>query len=142
MVLDISRALNGPRILVSFKFGEDLGIALTRKIRQDIEAPTVGHRNRNLVDAATCRLAQDLIEKRNQGLAAFKRESLLPQIFGLQELFESLSVNQCRQNAALLLGRRSFERSFNAFLHPVALLRILDMHVFDTNRSNVGIVQA
>ena len=93
MVFDISRALNGPRILVSFKFGEDLGIALARKIRQDIQAPTVSHGDRHLVDSTTCRLAQDLIEKRNQGLAAFKRESLLPQVLGLQELFKSLGVN-------------------------------------------------
>ena len=93
MVLDISRALNGPRILISFKLGEDLGIALARKIRQDIQAPAVSHSDRNLVDSATCRLVQDLIEKRNQRFAAFKRESLLPQILGLQELFECFGVN-------------------------------------------------
>ena len=89
-----------------------------------------------------CGLIQDLVQKRDQRLPAFQRETLLAQVFCLQELFESLSVNERRQNMALFLSGRSFKGAFNAFLDPLSLVWVLDVHVFDTDRTNVGIVQA
>ena len=43
---------------------------------------------------------------------------------------------------ALFLSGRSFKGAFNAFLDPLSLVWVLDVHVFDTDRTNVGIVQA
>ena len=102
----------------------------------------MSHCNGNLVDPAVCGLIQDLVQKRDQRLPAFQRETLLAQVFCLQELFESLSVNERRQNMALFLSGRCFKGAFNAFLDPLSLVWVLDVHVFDTDRTNVGIVQA
>ena len=43
---------------------------------------------------------------------------------------------------ALFLRGRRFKRAFNAFLDPLSLVWVLNVHVFDTDRTNIGIVQA
>ena len=142
VILDVAGPLDSARILIAFELRENLGIALASKVCQNIQASAVSHCNGNLVDPAVCSLIQDLVQKRDQRLPAFQRETLLAQVFCLQEFFESLGVNERRQNMALFLSGRCFKGAFNAFLDPLSLVWVLDVHVFDTDRTNVGIVQA
>ena len=102
----------------------------------------MSHCNGNLVDPAVCSLIQDLVQKRDQRLPAFQRETLLAKVLCLQEFFESLGVNERRQNMTLFLSGRCFKGAFNAFLDPLSLVRVLNVHVFDADRTNIGIVQA
>ena len=94
VILNVTRALDSARILISFELRENLGVTLSRKVCQNIQAAAVSHRNGNLVDPAVCGLIQNLVQKRDQRLPAFQRETLLAQVFCLQELFESLSMNE------------------------------------------------
>jgi hypothetical protein len=94
------------------------------------------------VDAGARRVGQDVVEQRDQGLAALEGETLLPHELDLQELLECLGSDESAQDVALRVGGRGLVRPLDALLDPGALLGILDVHVLDTDCARVGVVQA
>ena len=100
------------------------------------------HADGDLVDAGARRVGQDVVEQRDQGLAALQREALLAHELRLEELLEGLGADEGAQDVALRLGGGGLVGALDALLDPRALLGILDVHVFDADRARVGVVQA
>ena len=100
------------------------------------------HADGDLVDTGARRVGQDVVEQRDQGLAALEREALLAHELGLEELFEGLGADESAQDVALRLGGEGLVGALDALLDPGALLGILNVHVFDADRARVGVVQA
>ena len=141
VVLDVSRALHRVGHVVALELVENLRVGLARNVGQDVEAPAVGHADRDLVDARASRVRQDVVQQRDQGFPALKGEALLAHELGLQELLECLGANERAQDVALGGGGERLVRSLDAFLDPGALVGILDVHVLDADGSRVGVVQ-
>ena len=142
VVLDVARTLDGVRHVVAFELVEDLRVGLARDVGEHVEAAAVRHADGDLVDAGARRVGQDVVEQRDQGLAAFKREALLAHELGLEELLEGLGTDESAQDVALCLGGEGLVGALDALLDPGALLGILNVHVFDADRTRVGVVQA
>ena len=142
VVLDVARTLDGVRHVVAFELVEDLRVGLARDVGEHVEAAAVRHADGDLVDAGARRVGQDVVEQRDQGLAALKREALLAHELGLQELLEGLGTDESAQDVALCLGGEGLVGALDALLDPGALLGILNVHVFDADRARVGVVQA
>ena len=142
VVLDVARSLDGVGHVVTLELVEDLRVGLARDVGQHVEAAAVRHADGDLVDAGARRVSQDVVEQRDQGLAALQREALLAHELGLEELLEGLGADEGAQDVALRLGGGGLVRALDALLDPRALLGILDVHVFDADRARVGVVQA
>ena len=100
------------------------------------------HADGDLVDAGARRVCQDVVEQRDQGLAALEGEALLAHELRLEELLEGLGANESAQDVTLCVGGGGLVRALDALLNPRALLGVLDVHVLDADRACVGIVQA
>src|SRR3982750_2986779 len=101
----------------------------------------MGHTHVNVVNAAARRALDQLVEHRDDRLAAFERESLLSEIFLVQELLELLGLDKLLQK---LLSDRRIERHrvnkllADALSAPFLFLFALNVPVLDTDLSRVG----
>ena len=102
------------------------------------------HADDQLFHAQLAAALQDLFERRHQRLAAIEAEALGAGIALVAEALEHFGIGQALQDGALA-GQREFglvARHLDARLDPLALLELLDVHVFDAdlarNRSPSG----
>lgn len=99
------------------------------------------HADGNFIESSIgCRL-QNLIQGGNQRFAAFQREALLTHKLCLKEGFKRFGLVELSKNSQLLFARWFGVGHLQVILEPFALIRILDVHVFDAHRSAVGVAQ-
>src|SRR5690606_27492089 len=141
VVLDVAGALHRLRVLGALELAEDLTVGLARDVGEHVETTAVGHADRDLVEASLGGALQDLVEQRDGRLAALEAEALLADVLRLQEGLEGLRLVELAEDAELLVVRGLHIRLLEALLEPGALLRILDVHVLDTDRAAAGVAQ-
>ena len=78
-------------------FGEVSRFRISYYVRKHVQAAAVSHSHVDLFYAACRGTLHQLIEHRDDGFTAFKRKSLLTQIFLVKELFELLCLDQLLQ---------------------------------------------
>ena len=66
------------------RFAQDAG--------EHVEAAAVGHAHDDLVDAGLRAVLDDGVERGDERLAALERETLLADVFGVQEMLEELGL--------------------------------------------------
>ena len=122
---------------------ENLLVGLAHDVGQHVEPAAVGHANHHFLHAQLGPLTDDGVEGRNGGFAAFQREALLPQEFGVQEVLEHYGLVEFAQDALLvLLARVEIERIMLHFLpEPVQHLRVADVHVLEADAAGVNLLQ-
>jgi hypothetical protein len=141
VILHISGALDASHVLGSLELAEDLAIGFSGNVGENVEAAAVRHRDGDLVEAVLGGGLEDFIDHADRGLSTLEAEALLPDIFGLQERFKRFCLVQLREDpqlgvvVGLLVGLLQF------FLEPGPLLRVLDVHVFNTDGAAVGVAQ-
>src|SRR5205807_5785177 len=81
-----------------------------------------------------------LLERRDGGLAAVQPETLGADEFRAADALEDLRFEQLVQDRALAFGRESdlLLRALDTALQPLALLDIVDVHVFVTDGPAIG----
>ena len=141
VVLHVTRTLDGARVGRPLEFAENLPVGFSRDIREDVETPTVGHSDVNLVESEIGRILNDFIEQSDYRFAPLERKALLTDKFGLQERLERLSLIQFVEDTQLFVVRRFLIRLFEHFLEPLALFRVLKVRVFDADSATVRITQ-
>src|ERR1044072_7656893 len=72
----------------TLKGSEDAFAKMPDNIRKHVQAPAMRHAHRDVVNAAPRRAFDQLVEQRNDRLAAFERKAFLPEVLGVQETFE------------------------------------------------------
>ena len=141
MILHVTRAVHGPRVLRALELAEDLAVGLTRDVRQHVEATPMGHADRDLVEPRLGGSLQQGVEERDRGLSALETEALLTDVLGLEERLESLGLVEFGEHAHLRIMGGFRVRNLHMALDPTALRRVLDMHVFDADRAAIRIPQ-
>ncbi len=141
VVLDVARTPYGLRVDVPLELGEDLRELLADDVRQHVQPAAVGHADDDLVELGVGRRVQDLVEQRDERLAAFEAEALLPHELRLEERLERLGGVEAAEDVLLLLDLRLLERHLDAPLEPLALLGVLDVHVLHAHAAAVGVAQ-
>src|SRR5437763_60123 len=104
----------------------------------------MGHAHVDLVNAAGRRPFDQLVQHWNNGLAAFERETFLPEIFFVQKLLELLSLDKLLQQFLPGLDRKrhGIDKMLAHLLpDPGFLFRALYMSIFDADLTAIRFTQ-
>src|SRR5690606_27350570 len=126
--------------LLAFELVEQITRVLAQGVDQHVEAATVGHAQNHLIDTVGAGTLDDLVEHRNQALAAFHTKAFGTGIFGAQVLFQAFGRGQALKQMALALHRvlRLAAYAFQTLLEPATLVGIDNVHVFSTVGAAIG----
>src|SRR6185369_13474114 len=108
------------------------------------EAPAVRHADDDLLHAGAAGALDEVVDRRDQALAAFQGEALLADVLGMQVALELLGLGELLQQALLLLlrKRRRAARWLDPFLDPLSLRAIRDEHVLEADVAAVRIPES
>jgi hypothetical protein len=130
-------------MVLALELGEQVLGHLAQGVDQHVDAAAVGHADDELLHARPSRVPQQVVELRDQRLAAFQREALLADVAGVEILLERFRRGQALKDVFPVLrviGRRRADR-FQPLLHPALLRHIGDVHVFDADGPAVGVLE-
>ena len=101
------------------------------------------HADHALFDAAYAALLDQVIEQRDEAVAAFEREALLADVLRVQVALEAFGGRQLPQDAALLLGAEPMQHAsiLVAILQPQALFGIRHVRELGADRVAVDVLQ-
>src|SRR5438128_7716188 len=117
----------------AFKRSEDALAEIPDNICQHIQAPAMGHAERDVIDSAGGGAFDQLIEHGNNRFASLQRKSLLAQVFGVQKSLELFRRNQFPKNLLLDFDRYRLGTNKLApdlFPYPELLSLALNMAIF------------
>jgi hypothetical protein len=117
VVLHVARARLRADRDGSLELAEDLAVGLAGDVGEHVEAAAVGHADRAPSRPAR-RALQDLVEQRDERLAALEREALLADVLGLQERLEGLGLVELVEDAQLLVVARLLVLDLDVVLEP------------------------
>ena len=128
---------------LALEFREDCRERLAHDIGQHVQAAAVRHTQYDFTQAHLAAALHDLLDARNERLAAIDAEAFRAGIFFMQELFEHLGGDQALQDRALAVDGEIglVARLLDALLNPSALDRIADMHEFNADRAAIGLLE-
>ncbi len=100
----------------------------------------MGHADHDLLQAHRAAALQDLLQRRDHGLAAVQAEALGAGVLLVEELLEGLGGDQAVQDRDLALGREvgAVALALDALLDPGLLVGVLDVHELDADLAAVG----
>ena len=133
--------MRGARVEVALELAEDLAVGLADDVGEHVEPTAVRHTDDDLVHVVVRRLGHHRVEQRDDRLATFEREPLLADVLGLQKGLERLGLVELAEDAQLLVRRRGRVVALHPVLDPLALVRVLDVHVLDADGAAVGVAQ-
>ena len=144
VVLHVARTEGRVHVRGVLELREDRLVALAEGVREDVQATAMGHPENDLADAEGRRILDDVVEERDQRLAPFEGEALLPEEFRVEKLLEELRRGELLEDAAALAVVEV--RLVLSFLHDLAQPRlaagILDVGELDADRTAVGLAEA
>ena len=125
------------------KLGEQAGGHFAQRVHQHVQATAVGHTDHDFLQADGATALDQLVHGRDEALATFQREALLPHIFGVQETLQALSSGEAVQNVQLFLGceLRLGTDGFQLLLPPALLVLVGDVHVFGADGAAIRLAQ-
>ena len=110
--------LAGKRFGLAGKLRVEFLRRLSKHVYQDVDPPPVGHADHDFLQALGPGLLDQVVEHRNQAVAAFQREALLPHVARVQVTLQALGGDELPQDRALDRVRRTPGQLCR--LHPVA----------------------
>jgi len=122
---------------------EDHPVGLAHDVGQHIEAAAVGHAHGDLLHAHLATALDDLLQGGNDRFRALQAEALCAGVLGMEELFESLRLDQLGQDGFLAETGEGdlLVRPLDALLDPGLLLRVGDVHELVAEMPAVGAFQ-
>ena len=144
MILHIARTIDGVGGEgAALEFVEDGAVRLAHDLGQHIEAAAMGHAQHDLLHAQRAAALDDLLQRRDHGLAAIKAEALCAGETQVAETLEAFGLHELGENGALALAGEGdgLVRSLDALLHPGLLDGVGHMHEFEGDGVAIGAVQ-
>jgi hypothetical protein len=141
VVLDVSRALYGTGIQIALELPEDLLVRLADNVGQHIEPAAVRHAHADFLEICFGGLLAHLVQQHDRRLAALQGEPLLSYELGLQECLEDLGLIELVEDPQVLLAWQGLMGPLYSVLDPLALRRLLNVHVLDADGPAIGITQ-
>jgi hypothetical protein len=106
VVLHVARALHVRGVVLAFEFVEQHRRRLAEHVHENVEAAAMRHADDAFLDALLSALLDQIVEQRNQRVAAFERESLLADVLRVQVTLETFRGGQLPQQVLLFVGRK------------------------------------
>ena len=127
----------------AFELVEEVARHLAENIGQYVEASAMRHADDHLVGAGYAGLLHHPVENRDQRLSTLEREALLPDIAGVQILFQVFRRDHAIQNpvapAFAKVGPR--QRGFELYLDPALLRTVLHVHILGADRAAINLFE-
>ena len=141
VVFDVAGAVRLRRVQVALELAEDLRVRLAHDVGQHVEPAAVRHRDDHFVQAVLGALVDRRVHQRDLAFGAFQREPLLPDVFGLQEGFESLGGVELAEDV-FLFGHSGFDVfGLDPLFQPLLLFGLEDVGVLHADVAAVGVAQ-
>ena len=106
VVLHVARALRHVRVELAFELAEDLAVRLPDDVREHVEAAAVRHAHHDLLHPGVGGFVEEELQHRDERLAAFEAEALLPEVLRVEEALERLGRVERGEDLELLVRRR------------------------------------
>ena len=103
------------------------------KIRQHVESSPVRHSHYDLIHLVFRAVLSDGVERCDEGLSTFQRESLLPHKSAVKVVFEQLSLDNFAQDADLFGVGKLMNKiiGFNFRLEPATFFCVLYVYSYN-----------
>src|SRR5215813_3209307 len=144
MVLDVARAFDRVRIGgAALEFVEQRAVRLAHHLGQHVEAAAMRHADHDLLHTEIAAALDDLLERRDQRLAAVEAEALGAGELDVAEFLEAFRLDQLVEDRALAFAREGdlLVGTLDALLDPGLLLRVRNVHELDADGLAVGALQ-
>ena len=144
MVLHVAAAGRERRRPRLVELGEDLLQVLADDVREHIQSAAVRHAEHELLHAERRARLEQLVEDRDERLAALEAEALLAHIAVGEEVLEAVGLEELGEDALLRVGAelRLVARGFEALREPCLALEAADVRELDAHRAAVGLLEA
>jgi hypothetical protein len=144
VVLHVARALDlvgGPG--AALELVEDRPVRLAEHLGEDVQPAAMRHAEDDLAHPERAAALDDLLERRDDRLAAVETEALGAGVFRVEEALEALGLDELVEDRPPALAGEGdlLLRSFDALLQPGLLARLGDVHELDAERRAVGAAQ-
>ena len=103
VVLHVARALHVRGVVLAFEFVEQHRGRLAEQVHQHVEAATMRHADDALFDALLAATLDEVVQQRDQRVAAFERETLLADVLGVQVALEAFGRRELPEDVLLLV---------------------------------------
>src|SRR2546425_3199180 len=125
------------------KFAKDLARTLGHDVCEDVQSAPVRHTEYDFIDPVLACPFNSEVQKRNETLCPFERETLRTDEFFANEFLEDDSIGEPRQNAYLFRAAQlqPIARAFHSFLKPMADEAVVNVHELHTDRAAISIPQ-
>src|SRR6185312_4572292 len=90
VILHVARASQMAQIVGTLELREERRRGFAEEIHQHVEASAVRHADHDLLDLHPAAALDEIIEERQEGIAALQREALLPDVFGVKVALQAL----------------------------------------------------
>ena len=125
VVLDVARALQLVEVVVAFELFEQLFRRLAQDVHQHIDAATMRHADDDLVNSGFATLLNQVVQHRDQALAALEREAFLTDVTRVQVTLDALCAGELVEYPESLLARQHVgaRTFFESLAYPETLAR-------------------
>ena len=103
VILDVPASMGSVGNEVFRKLAKDEFVGFPHDVRENVEPPSMSHPHDDFLDPFVRALLKDRVQSRDQGLPAFQRKTLLPDVAGMQEILELLSLNDFSKDSKLFI---------------------------------------
>ncbi|NBV65143.1 MAG: hypothetical protein EBR71_11915 [Planctomycetes bacterium] len=141
VVLHVTRTLNTFGIEIAFELAEDVAVALSDNIGENIESSPVGHADDHVAGPVVGGSTDDGIEGHDGGFTTFETKTLLSDVAGVEELLKDFSSREFLHDALLSRRCHGGGNPFESLLEPLLLIEVHDVHELHAHRAAVGITQ-
>src|SRR6185437_1971402 len=120
VILHIARALLVREIVAALELGEDRKRRFAEYVDEHIEAPAMRHADDDLLDPRKAASLHEIIEQRDERIAALEREAPLADVLRVQIALEPLGARQLPQDIELLVAAEALAHAarLKAILQP------------------------
>ncbi len=127
------------QVVGAFELREQRRRRLAEKIHQDVQAPAMRHADHDLLDFRATALLDEIIEERQERVAAFEREALLADVAGVEIALQPLGGSELPEDVALLLRREALlqHAGLELILQPEPLPRLRHVRELGPDRAAI-----
>ena len=129
--------------LPALEFGKEVGGHLAESVDQHGEAAAMRHADHRLLHACRAGLLDQMVEHRDQRVAAFPGKALLPDVLRVQVALQRFRRREPLEDVAPLLRRVNGPRAdrLETLLDEALHRRVRDVHVLGAEGAAVGVLQ-
>src|SRR4029079_2879086 len=105
VILHVARALEPREIVCAFELGEEILRRFAEHVHEHVQPPAMRHADHDFLHAVLARALNEIVEHRDQRLAALEREALLTDEPRVQITLDTFGAREAVQDRRLLRAR-------------------------------------